>query len=197
MIVEQDRDSRYIHLGGDTAISSTAKSLSDNPSPKLLSSGTVFKQNFWLQVDDSIAIASGKHHSVGGLIEQPDLYGGRMPYRIHGECHTAGGGIPYAFLGLGPATISDGNDNDLAYTAWFGQVHTTSDNKNGCAFVDELFIIQPSGEINSTDFSDRALCFGWAIYNEHSASQTIDVKATLSVQNLGIHNPSYIDRRKQ
>ena len=197
MIVEQDRDARYIHLGGDTALSSTAKGLSSNPSPKLLNSGAVHKENFWLQVDHSIAIATGKHHSVGGLIEQPDLFGTRVPYRIHGECHTAGGGIPYAFLGLGPSTISDGNNNDLAYTAWFGQVHTTSDDRNGCAFIDELFIIQPSGEISGTDFSGRALCFGWAVYNEHTASQTIDVKATLSVQNLGIFNPSYLDRRKQ
>ena len=197
MIVEQDRDARYVHLGGDTALSTTAKALNENPSPKLLSSGTVFKQNFWLQVDHSISIATGKHHAVGGLIEQPDLYGDRMPYRIHGECHTAGGGIPYAFCAIGPSTISDGNDNNLAYTAWFGQVHTTSDNKNGCAFVDELFVMLPFGTISATDFSDRALCFGWTIYNEHSASLTIDVKATLSVQNLGIHNPNYIDRRKQ
>ena len=192
-----DRDARFVHLGTDTDISTTAKDLSDNPSPKLLKSGNIFKQNFWLQVDHSISIATGKQHSVGGLIEQPDLYDGRVPYRIHGECHTQGGGIPYGFVAIGPSTISSGNTNNLAYTAWFGQVHTSSDNKNSCAFIDELFIIDPFGTISSTDFSGRALCFGWAIYNEHTASQTIDVKATLSVQNLAVYNPQYLDRRKQ
>ena len=185
-------------LGADTVLNNSHTTLATNPKPKLWKSGNVFNSTGFMTIDGTHSIATGKCGSAGIAMQSPDFFNDRIPYRIHGECHTSNGGVPYGFLGILPATIGNADAGySIAYEIYFGQVHTSSTQHMSCAFIDELFVIEPLGTISGTDYSKRALCFGWMIYNPHTSTLAIDVKATLSVQNLAVHAPSYRDRRKQ
>lgn len=157
---------------------------SNGASVRLSSDGVVYDDAVsQCCVDEDAIVLAGGNQAFGVHIIGPDETDGSV-YRLRGYGFQKQVGVVVtAFIGIGAAAPTVSDVLPLAVPLRGGGRWQS---------IDECIMIQPFGTIDTVDYSDRPLVFGFKFANESdSIAATANVEAFVSVQRLATRPPFY------